>query len=154
MMAAWNTAKASRASIPIRLELLTDGPDACDDFVVVYRPARRVVAGRTCQPHQPASSGDGHSTGPATTDVRALLGGRFLEPQFIYSISSAWRPPGQTLQGRDLRFVLLQKVRDLGPFVKGARFVLRDSEPDEVTRHVVAPGQSVERLAAEELLRT
>ena len=70
------TQSGAHASIPVRLELLTDGPDTTNDFRVVYRNARRIVVARAGQPHQLASSGDGHPTGSATTDVRAFLGGR------------------------------------------------------------------------------
>ena len=62
------------AAVPVRLELVADGLDATDDRRVVRGNDRSVVVGRAWQVHQAASFGDGHSTGPATTDVRALLG--------------------------------------------------------------------------------
>ena len=61
------------AAVPVRLELITDRLHATDDLYVVHGQAGGVVEGRAWQTHQPASLGDGHTTGPATTDVRALL---------------------------------------------------------------------------------
>ena len=62
------------AAVPVRLELVADRLHATDDLRLVHRDARRVVEGRAWETHQAASLGDGQSTGPATTDVRALLG--------------------------------------------------------------------------------
>src|SRR5215207_7278346 len=80
------------APIAIRLELRADRLDPGEDLGVTIRSGR-VVEGRSRDAHQPASSSDGETTGPAITDVGALLGNRpCCRAPFKNSISSACRP--------------------------------------------------------------
>src|SRR5438876_9895574 len=68
--------------------------DAFDEPSLLDRLAcRLVVVGRPCEPHQPASFTDGEATGPLTTDIVALVGGRASrEAPFRNSFSNASLP--------------------------------------------------------------
>ena len=59
----------------------------------------------------------------------------------------------EPLQRPDLRLVLLQEVYGLELVVERTPLVLRDPHADQVPGEIVAPGQSVEALAAEVFLR-
>jgi len=82
-----------QAKIAIGFELLADRLDASGDLGFIGRDRRDVIIGGARQAHQTASFGDGETTGPAITDVGALLGrGALFRAPFRNSISSARRP--------------------------------------------------------------
>src|SRR5215203_6881550 len=75
-------------TIAVGLELCADRLDAGDDLGITIG-SRRAVVGRSSDAHQPASLSDGETTGPAITDVGALLGRRpCCRAPFKNSISS------------------------------------------------------------------
>ena len=87
-----NPFNLTKPSIAISLKLFADRRDAGDDLGVGLG-RRRIVVGGARQAHQTTSSRDGEPTGPAITDVVALLGrGALLSAPFRNSISSACRP--------------------------------------------------------------
>src|SRR5829696_10085124 len=62
-------------TIAVGLELRADRLDASDDLGITIG-SRLAVVSRSSDAHQPASLRDRETTGPAITDVGALLGNR------------------------------------------------------------------------------
>src|SRR5882724_7086547 len=81
----------------IGFELVAGRSDRLDERSIIDRPRRSIVIGRACDPHQPASFGDGQTGGPAITDVGALLGrGALRNAPFRNSSSSACLPTSRS----------------------------------------------------------
>src|SRR5580700_10082342 len=61
-------------------------------------------------------------------------------------------PADHAFKCRDLRLVLLKKIRRSGIFIKCPGLKLVNPDPDQVARDVVTFGETVECLASEEFL--
>src|SRR5438034_6072947 len=101
----------SHAPIAVRRPFGADLLDAFDEPRLLDRLALRlVIVGRPREPHQPTSLGDRDTTGPAMTDVVALVGWRTCrEAPFRNSFSSTSLPT--TLERADACLVLLKDAR-------------------------------------------
>src|SRR6516165_8967080 len=53
---------------------------------------------------------------------------------------------------RDLRLIFLKKISRSGVIIKRPGLKLPDPNPDQITRHVMASGESVKRFARDEFL--
>jgi hypothetical protein len=66
------------APVAVAFKLITNRRNCGDDLGLPGGDAGCVVEGRARDPHQPASFGDGQSSGPVMTDIVAPLGRRAL----------------------------------------------------------------------------
>jgi hypothetical protein len=139
--------------IAVSLALVADDDNFRDELHVAYRCGRQIIESGARQSHQTAFRGrkvlgaadDGCSRASRPRCV-------FFSAPFRNSISSACLPT-MHLKGGDLRLVFLKQIGRFGIFVEGARFELHHPNADQVARDAMTCGESVKRLAGDELLR-